>query len=421
MAGQAQGDNESVQAFVNRRQREAAALAFARANAHQAYGLNIRGGQDLDLQQPSDLAAYGLQPLSSSKPSSAVARSPVAADRSSAARDPLLPVDAAIRSAANTVTFGGADKIAAAMDALTGGGLSGWGKRYDANLQQEQARDRYDAAHAPLAWSAASAGGGVLGLFTLGPEEAAAAAAPRLAGAARLTAKEAAGIVGAGGLAGLGSQTVSDIATGHRSTLGDKSGAMLGGMAGGAALPFFGPSRAGAVNGAVTSATQDFLNGRPISIPQTVQSALTGGLLAGATGSVGRKWSDSLSTTEKGQLGETLGAMRSAVNGEPRWQGPKVRAPLSPKQTTPLQGKKTYWIPDGLDGPPPADPSEPWPDMFEDKFGYGADTSPNQKIAQAKFGSRFRLNHFTPSDVGMVTAFPFLTAAPQFVHQDQGQ
>jgi hypothetical protein len=59
--------------------------------------------------------------------------------------------------------------------------------------------------------------------------------------------------------------------------------------------------------------------------------------------------------------------------------------------------------------------------MFEDKFGYGADTSTNQKIAQRNFGAQFRLNHFTPSDVGMMTAFPFLGAAPQFVRQDPGQ
>ncbi len=55
-----------------------------------------------------------------------------------------------------------------------------------------------------------------------------------------------------------------------------------------------------------------------MSIPQTVQSALTGGLLAGVTGSAGRKVSDRLSTTNKGRLGENLGAMRSSLSGEPR-------------------------------------------------------------------------------------------------------
>jgi hypothetical protein len=113
--------------------------------------------------------------------------------------------------------------------------------------------------------------------------------------------------------------------------------------------------------------------------------------------------------------------MRSQFNGEPRWQGPKVRAPLSPGQAAPLRGKGTYWIPDDLAGPPPEDPSKQWPDMFEDKFGYQADTSRNQKIAQANFAAQFRLNHFTPSDVGMMTAFPTLSFAPQLVRQDSSQ
>ncbi len=237
----------------------------------------------------------------------------------------------------------------------------------------------------------------------------------------KLTANEATRIAGAGGLAGLGSQTVTDFATGHRSTPGDTAGSVVGGMAGAAALPFLGPSRAGAVDGAVTSATQDLLNGRPISVPQTVQSALTGGLLARVTGSAGRKWSNGLSTTNKGRLGETLGAARSEFNAKPRWQGPKVRAPLNPKQTTPLKGKQTYWVPDGLDGPLPTKPGDDWPNLFEDKFGYQADTSANQKIAQTNFGDKFRLNHFTPSDVGMITSFPFLAVGPQLARQDPGQ
>lgn len=302
MAGQDQ--EESVEAFVNRRRRAADDRAFARANAHQAYGQSVRNGQALDLQQPSDLAFYGLQSPSSSNRSLSTTSTLIATPDPQTTPGPLLPVNTAIRSAANTATFGGADNFAAGMDALVHGGLRGWGQRYDANLQQEHARDLYGAMHAPLAHAIGSFGGGLLGLLTLGPEE---AAAPRLAGAAQLTAKEAAGIMGAGGLAGLGSQAVADIATGQRSTPGDKGGAMLGGMAGAAALPFMGPSRAGAVDGAVTSATQNLLNGRPISVPQTVQSALTGGLLAGVTGSAGRKWSDNLSTTEKGRLGETLG------------------------------------------------------------------------------------------------------------------
>lgn len=418
---QEQDDGESAAASIARRQREAAGRAAARAKAHQDYGRQLRSGQTPDLKQPADLVAYGTSP--SLGPSGAPSDSGNSAPRrnnSQAAADALLQLDAAIRSGANTATFGGADKFSAAMDALFApGGLSGIAQRYRGNLQQEQARDRYDGAHRQMAASLGSIAG-ASGILAFGPEEAAAAAMPRLAGAAKLTAKEVTGIAGAGGLAGLGWQTVSDLATGHRSTAGDVVGSVAGGMTGAVALPFVGPSRAGAVDGAVTSATQDVLNGRPISIPQTVQSALTGGLLAGATGGAGRKWSDGLSSTEKGRLGETMGPLRSEFSGEPRYRGARVRAPLHPDQTAPLQGKQKYWIPDGLGGQPPKD-NEPWPDMFEDKFGYGADTSTNQKIAQKNFEQKFRLNHFTPSDVGMMTAFPFLTIAPQFVRRDQGR
>ena len=417
---------EDASAFAARRNKQLAALdpSAARAAAHQDYGRSIRSGQALSLPQPQNVLAHGARLSAPAAISPSRAESGAAASTGIGAKawDAVLEANAAARAASNAITFGGADRLAAAGDALfQPGGLSNWGQRYSANLQQELAQDRYDMIHRPVAQAIGNVGGGVLGLLAFGPEEAAAAAAPRIAGAMRLTAKEVAGLAGAGGMAGLGSQAVSDIATGHRSSPGDKVGSVAGGMAGAVALPFLGPSRAGAVDGAVTSAAQDVLNGRPISVPQTVQSALTGGLLAGAVGSAGRRWSDSLSTTDKGRLGETLGGLRSGLNGEPRWQGPKVRAPLAPGKAIPLKGKQTYWVPDGLGGPPPARLEDDWPDLFEDKFGLQADTSTNQKIAQKNFKSGFRLNHFTPSDVGMTAAFPFLTSAPQLAGQDPGQ
>jgi hypothetical protein len=324
-----------------------------------------------------------------------------------------------LRSAANTATFGGADKFSAAMDALFGpGGLSGWGQRYAANLQQEQAHDRYDAAHRPLAQSIGSVGGSVLGLFALGPEEAA-AAAPRLPGAAKLTAKEIGAILGAGGLSGLGAQKLSDVATGHHSSTGDMAGAVAGGMAGAAASPF-GPTRAGAVDGAVTSAAQDFFNGRSVDIPQMAQSAMGGGLLSGHVGRVGREWSDGLSTNAKGQLGEALGDVRGFVNGEGRLRNPKKRAPVVEDEPRTSQ-KGSYWYPDATDGPIPHDWTQPMPKMFEDKFGYKADTSDNQKLAQALLGRKFQLNHFLPDDVALMIGLPAAGFGPQIVNQAQGR
>lgn len=417
MAGQNQGDSEAAEAFVIRRQSEAAARASARAKAHQAYGQDIRRGHGLELRQPGDLADYGLRLSSpSSKPSQSVANRPTAANISRTIAEPFLQADTAVRSAANTLTFGGADKLEAAMAALVApGGLSGWAQRYDASLRQEQARNSYDAAHRQLAQSIGSLSGGVLGLLALGPEEAAAAAAPRLAGAAKLTAREAGGVLGAGGLTGLGAQKLSDFATGHRSSTGDLVGAVAGGVAGAAALPF-GPTRAGAVDGAVTSLAQDLFNGRPVSVAQLSQSAMAGGLLSGFAGSAGRKWSDGLTPKAKGQLGETLGDARAWLNAEQRMRIPKKRAPVAEGKAK--TGKKgAYWYPDATDGPIPEDWSQSLPKMFEDKFGYGAELSDNQKVAQALLGGKFQLNHFTPNDVGLMTGLPAGGFGPQIVNQ----
>src|SRR5258708_12102775 len=82
-------------------------------------------------------------------------------------------------------------------------------------------------------------------------------------------------------MVGLGMQTASDIAAGgRRSSFGDNAGAAFGGAAGAAALPF-GPGRAGAVGGWVTSAAQDVFNGRPISLDRAGESAIPTNALGG--------------------------------------------------------------------------------------------------------------------------------------------
>jgi hypothetical protein len=305
------------------------------------------------------------------------------------------------------------------MDALLApGGLGGWGQRYDANLQKGQARDGYDAVRRPVAQSAGSLGGGLLGLFALGPEEAA-AAVPRLAGAAKLTAKEVGAILSAGGLAGLGSQKLSDIATGRHSSTGDLAGAVAGGIAGAAAFPL-GPTRAGAVDGAITSAAQDLFNGRRVDIPQMAQSAMGGGLLSGFAGSAGRKWSDALSREAKGQLGETLGDTRGFVNGEGRMRNPKKRAPVT-EGSAKTSRKGHYWYPDATEARVPEDWTQPLPKMFEDKFGYEAAVSDNQKLAQTQLGPKFQLNHFLPDDVGFITGLLSAGFGPQIVNRTQNR
>src|SRR5258708_17654658 len=182
-------------------------------------------------------------------------------------------------------------------------------------------------------------------------------------------------------MVGLGMQTASDIAAGgRRSSFGDNAGAAFGGAAGAAALPF-GPGRAGAVGGWVTSAAQDVFNGRPISLDRAGESAIASNVLGGLAAGIGTRTANGLSSSAKGRLGEAMGDVRSTINGQRRAWAPKARDYISDDD---------YWYPDALSGRI----------RFEDKFGYGAELSPNQTRAQTALGPDFRLFHFTPSDIG---------------------
>jgi hypothetical protein len=311
-----------------------------------------------------------------------------------------MQADAAVRGAANVMTFGGADHLAAGMDALIApGGLDHWGQRYESNLAQEHARDRYDETNRSTAQATGQIGGTVLGLALLGPARGALAAAPRLPGAAALTGRETAALLGGGAVTGLGMQTASDIAAGgRRSSVGDKAGAAVGGAAGALALPL-GPGRVGAVDGWVTAAAQDAFNGRPISLDRAGESALAGNLVGGLAGRIGTSASDRLSPAAKGRLGEAMGDVRSTINGRRRVWAPKARDYIS---------EDDYWYPDGLSGPL----------RSEDKFGYGAELSPNQTGAQAALGPNLRLYHFTPDDIGGLVSVPAGIAGSQLIGGD---
>ena len=72
------------------------------------------------------------------------------------------------------------------------------------------------------------------------------------------------------------------------------------------------------MDGFITSTAQDVLNRRPISLERGGQSAIAGNLFAGLAGIYGRRQSNALTTNQKGELGETLGDIRSAMNGRIR-------------------------------------------------------------------------------------------------------
>ncbi|MEQ1941495.1 hypothetical protein ABMA32_03635 [Mesorhizobium sp. VNQ89] len=68
-------------------------------------------------------------------------------------------LDAAVRGAADTASFGLADEFAAAADSVTG--LTGERGNYSGNLDYQRAQDRYDAETNPVARTTGQIGGGV--------------------------------------------------------------------------------------------------------------------------------------------------------------------------------------------------------------------------------------------------------------------
>lgn len=402
---------ESISEFMERRARGLARFGRkAEAAAHEAFGKAIRTGQILDLGSPAKVMAYGAELVGKRKMQAAGGPRPTANRRASSGRksspgvtgglrDAALQADAAARGAANVLTFGGADHLAAGMNAMGGsGGLSGWKHRYATNLAQEKARNRYDKTHRPMAQTTGQVGGALLGVGLIGPMEGALAAAPRLSSAAALSGRESAAILAAGGGAGFGMQTLIDGVTGRRSTVGDNLGAVVGGVAGAVALPL-GPARAGAVGAAATTAAQDLFNGRPVAVDRAGESAIAGNLLGGVAGIAGRRWADDLPRNAKGPLGEALGDIRSTINGLRRSGGSKIRDQINDGQLKP------YWYPDGRSGSV----------RFEDKFGRKAKLTRNQALAQQVGGSNFRLYHFLPSDIGKAVSIPVAAAAPHSV------
>ena len=80
-------------------------------------------------------------------------------------KEGALQADTAVRAAANTLTFGGADNFAAAMDATLGQEPGTWPQRYDADLKAQAARNVYDAIHRSAMRHLGEAGGIGIGMM----------------------------------------------------------------------------------------------------------------------------------------------------------------------------------------------------------------------------------------------------------------
>lgn len=305
-----------------------------------------------------------------------------------ALREGVLQADTAARSAANTFTFGGADSLAAGLDALVPSD-KGIGERYEANLAAEQARNDYDALHRPLARQVGMGAATALALFgEPGPAAAKLFAAVRPTAAKRLTTvalsgRDTAAILGGGAASGLALQNLSDVAAHKPGDWRDNLGAMAGGLAGAAALGFT-PGRAAAIGSATTTAVQDLLHRRGVSLEDLSRSAVAGRAVGALAAKTGAQLSQSLTKQAKGRLGEALGTVRSAINRMEREPGPKQLVKPDPA--------RRGTVPDGHHGDI----------LFEDKFGLKAALRKGQRIAQSILGPNYIVYHWLPEDIGRI-------------------
>lgn len=208
--------------------------------------------------------------------------------------------------------------------------------------------------------------------------------------AAPMIAREAAVLGGVGAGGGVVSQAVTDLQNRRLGSVGDYVGSAVGGTTAALASARGRPGQAGAIGGATTSIVQDALNGRPVDWSGASQAALAGGYVAAPFGYAGRSYSGGLSVPEKGELGETLGRVRTLANGE---------RPLPGGRHVEVNGGPRYTVLDqetasGL--------------MSEQKFGRSIRRlRPNQLTAYNQFGDRYRVDHFLPRDIGAAAAYPF--------------
>jgi hypothetical protein len=119
----------------------------AEAAGREAWGVATRNGQRAVARTQSELQALGR-----------AVRDPAMR------REAAMQVDTAVGAAADVLSLGTIDNIAAGLDALVGrGGPGDVRQRYQANVQKQRGRDAYDAEHRQVARAAGElAGSGLL-------------------------------------------------------------------------------------------------------------------------------------------------------------------------------------------------------------------------------------------------------------------
>jgi hypothetical protein len=306
---------------------------------------------------------------------------------------------AGIAGISDSFTFGGGDYLTAALSAARGStDFSDWRRRFQIEKSLEKARDEYDRAHHPRARLAGQVAGTGAQFLALGPLDGALAGGvglAKLAGVgrgyrlARTTAMKAheLGAIGAAGAgAGVGGQVVSDIRSGRPGSPGDYAAAGTGGLVDAVASPWVGPGKASALGGATTSALQDVFNGRPVSYEDAARSAAVAGGIGGVAGLGARGRTARLSPNAKGRVGERLSRVRTIANADYQLAGRDRLLPSGALTKTDGETLRDITI--------------------ESKLGRWAKLSRAQKEAMRVLGPKYRLDHFTPLDLGLFAGVP---------------
>jgi hypothetical protein len=292
------------------------------ARGRQAYADAIRTGQNVLARTPHELRQLGLLALQGAELQGGVGMGTPAQNRRIVRQG-----KAALSGAADEFTFGAADPTLAAGDALIEGGVDGFGNRYSTSMATKRSDDAYDAEHygsartagrvAGLAGSVAVMGAPAVerSIVRLLPQGAKVAEGLNLSkyGLDPRGLNTMAAVGGAG--AGFAGQGVSDLMTGHLSSPADYFTAAGGGAIDGLATLHFGPAAGGAVGGGVTTAAQDYVDGRPPSLDRVLDSAHLSALMGQVAGTAGSYNSSRLPPKVKGDLGEAVSYFKTIAEG----------------------------------------------------------------------------------------------------------
>lgn len=295
----------------------------------------------------------------------------------------------------DNLTLGGGDQLKAVVGALYDAykgkpGMAAYWRRINAEHQQ----DRLDLERHPTARNWGKGAGTALQFIASGPLGSAVRGGARMAEATPAALRELRALTGAGAVGGVATRATMDRLNHRQSTLAGLAASGIGGALDALLLRGGRPGQAGAVSSAATSVAEDAFDGRVPSAQRAFEAAGQGSLLGAGAGAVGRKFANDLPSNatqaflSKENLGEWGSILRTLARGDRTISRAKIRE----------------FLPDG--GFTRPDQRTLLDELVEAKFGWKARLSRRQKQAHQSFGSRYRVDHWLPDDVGSLFAYP---------------